>query len=83
MRAWCDVGYKLSLKHLVALPAFRCMCICVLVQVATDIILSSVYCGHAHPPHKAVVAEEWLRYASILILSFFVLEWIVEVRPVT
>eukprot|EP00892_Ulva_mutabilis_P005500 jgi/Ulvmu1/3321/UM155_0004.1 len=46
--------------------------------VATDIILASVYCSRDHPPHDVEVAEKWLRYGSICILSFFVLEWLLE-----
>lgn len=53
-----------------------------LAQVGTDIILSSVYCGYDHPPHAVEDAEEWLRILSIIILSFFVLEWLLEVRAV-
>lgn len=48
-------------------------------QVGTDIILGSVYCGDDHPPHDVEVTEEWLRILSIIILSFFVVEWMVEV----
>ena len=50
------------------------------MQVGTDIILSSVYCGNDHPPHEVEVTENWLRIGSIIILSFFVLEWLLEVR---
>jgi len=48
------------------------------MQVATDIIIGTVYCGK-HAPHSVELVEEWLRYGSILILSFFVLEWLLEV----
>ena len=50
------------------------------LQVGTDIILSQVYCDEEHPPHDVEVTEEWLRILSIAILSFFVIEWCVEVR---
>jgi hypothetical protein len=50
-----------------------------LVQVCTDIILANTFCGK-HPPHRVEKAEEALRFCSITILSFFVLEWVTEVR---
>jgi hypothetical protein len=49
------------------------------VQVATDIILAFAYCAEKHPPDRVEKAEETMRFVSITILSFFVLEWVVEV----
>ena len=49
-------------------------------QVATDIIIASVTCGEEHVSHAVHTAEETLRSISIAILSFFILEWLVEVR---
>lgn len=48
--------------------------------MATDIIIAAATCGEEHPSEAVHTAEETLRALSITILSFFILEWIVEVR---
>ena len=49
-------------------------------QVGTDIILVTVYCSEGAPPKLLKTIEKSLLIGSIGILSFFVVEWWVEVR---
>ena len=49
--------------------------------VLADIFIIFQYCDDEdHKPHSVEKAEEGMRYASVAILVFFIIEWLVEVR---